>query len=100
MTTWLLLIPVCFACVILTQGNPVCGYNKDWVLLMGLSYEHRVKEAKSRGVLVFFVCFFFVNFPLFHVYLVCEREFRPVWLFKHDQTLAVCNITFILMSGL
>lgn len=25
MTTWLLLIPVCFACVILTQGNPICG---------------------------------------------------------------------------
>lgn len=66
MTTWLLLIPVCFACVILTQGNPVCGYNKDWVLLMGLSYEHRVKEARSRGVLVFlggFFCLFFCKFP-------------------------------------
>lgn len=46
--------------------------------------------------------FFFVNFPLFHVYLVCVSVNldTSVWLFKHDQTLEVCNITFILMSGL
>lgn len=72
---------------------------------MGLSYEHRVKEAKSRCFFFFllfspYVCVCVVNSPLFHVYLVCEREFRHVWLFKHNQTLEVCNITFMLMSGL
>lgn len=58
---------------------------------MGLSYEHRVKEAKSRCfspyMTAWYQCFytgtfffFFVNFPLFHVYLVYEREFGHVCL--------------------
>lgn len=55
---------------------------------MSLSYEHRVKEAKSRffsplhdSLVSEFLHwhYFFVNFILFHVYLVCEREFRHVW---------------------